>query len=224
MARSVRFLSLFSIVTISLALARTGFGAEMPLAKPALSSEVSLEEALAARRSVRDFSGEALSVKAVAQLMWAAQGITGEGGKRTAPSAGALYPLSVYLVAGNVKGLSKGVYRYQPRGHSLVKVKGADWRAKLASAAGGQEWIKIAPASIVIAVNYHRMDLYHPRGRMYADMEQGHAAQNLLLQAAALGLGAVPVGAVKEGALSKLLDLPSEFSAEYIIPVGHPKR
>jgi SagB-type dehydrogenase family enzyme len=131
--------------------------------------------------------------------------------------------LVVYLVAGRVEGLSPGVYRYRPKGHSLVKVKGADHRAKLAQAAGGQRFVGDAPAAFVIAVNYDRMDLYHQRGRMYADMEQGHAAQNILLQATALGLAAVPVGAVKEERLAKVLDLPDEFTAEYLIPVGHPK-
>lgn len=197
--------------------------ADRPLTKPTLKGGVSLEEALAARRSVRKFSGKSLEVKEIAQLLWAAQGITSEKGKRTAPSAGALYPLIVYLVAAEVKGLSPGVYRYKPREHALVKIKGADQREKLAQAAGGQRFVSDAPVSFVIAVNYGRMDLYHRRGRMYADMEQGHVAQNILLQATALGLGAVPVGAISEGKLAKVLDLPADFTAEYLIPIGHPK-
>ena len=197
--------------------------AERPLAKPTLKGEVSVEEALAKRRSVRKFSGKSLKVTEIAQLLWAAQGITGEKGKRTSPSAGALYPLSIYLVAGDVEGLSPGIYRYRPRGHAVVKVKGGDLRAKLKEAAGGQRWVGDAPATFVIAVNYDRMDHYHERGKIYANMEQGHAAQNMLLQATALGLGAVPVGAVSTGRMTKLLDLSSEFTAEYLIPIGHPK-
>ena len=204
-------------------LSSTASSADRPLAKPTLKGEVSIEEALARRRSVRKFSDKSLKVKEIAQLLWAAQGITSDKGKRTAPSAGALYPLSVYLVAGNVEGLSPGVYRYRPKGHAIVKVKGADQRAKLKKAAGGQHWVGDAPATFVIAVNYGRMDRYHQRGKMYADMEQGHAVQNILLQATALGLGAVPVGAVNEAGLSKVLDLPAEFTAEYLVSVGHPK-
>lgn len=197
--------------------------ADMPLAKPTLKGRVSLEEVLASRRSVREFSKEPLDVREVAQLFWAAQGVTGQEGKRTAPSAGALYPLSIFLVAGKVDGLSPGVYRYKPKDHAVVKIKGADWRDKLMQAAGGQRWVGAAPATFVIAVNYERMNRYHERGKMYADMEQGHAVQNILLQAAALGLGAVPVGAVSEEKLAKVLDLPADITAEYLIPVGHPK-
>jgi SagB-type dehydrogenase family enzyme len=204
-------------------LSQTASSADRPLAKPTLKGEVSVEEALARRRSVREFSDKSINVKEVAQLFWAAQGITSEKGKRTAPSAGALYPLSVYLVAGDVDGLSRGVYRYRPKGHAVVKVKGADQRAKLAEAAGGQRFVGDAPATFVIAVNYDRMGKYNRRGKMYADMEQGHAVQNILLQATALGLGAVPVGAISEEKLAKVLDLPAELTAEYLIPVGHPK-
>ncbi len=204
-------------------LSSTASFADMLLAKPTLKGEVSIEEALARRRSVRKFSDKSLKVKEIAQLLWAAQGITSDKGKRTAPSAGALYPLSIYLVAGDVDGLSPGVYRYRPKAHAIVKIKGADQRAKLTRAAGGQRWVGDAPATIVIAVNYGRMDHYHQRGKMYADMEQGHAAQNILLQATALGLGAVPVGAVSEAGLAKVLDLPAEFTAEYLVSVGHPK-
>jgi SagB-type dehydrogenase family enzyme len=204
-------------------LSQTASSAERPLAKPTLKGEVSVEEALASRRSVREFSNKPLKVAEIAQLLWAAQGITGDKGKRTAPSAGALYPLSIYLVAGDVEGLSPGVYRYRPRGHAIVKVKGADQRARLKEAAGGQRWVGDAPATVVIAVNYDRTDLYHQRGKMYADIEQGHAAQNILLQATALGLGAVPVGAVNDGKLAKALDLSAEFTAGYLISIGHPK-
>jgi SagB-type dehydrogenase family enzyme len=201
----------------------TGFGADAVLSKPAVEGGMSLAQALASRRSVRAFRAESLTVQDVAKLLWAAQGITGTDGKRTAPSAGALYPLMVYVVAGKVKGLSPGVYRYKPDAHEIVKVKGADQRARLAAAAGGQRSVLEAPASFVIAVNYHRMDLYDRKGKMFADMEQGHAAQNLLLEAVALGLGAVPVGAADEIKAGKVLDLPGDFTAAYIIPVGHPK-
>jgi SagB-type dehydrogenase family enzyme len=199
-----------------------GFCASRKLAKPAIKGSISLEEALAKRKSVRSFLDKPLDIKQIAQLVWAAQGVTHDEGKRTAPSAGALYPLMMYVVAGDVNGLSQGVYRYNPEQHALTKVKGGDQRASLAKAARGQQSVASAPASFVVAVNYERMARYEKRGKMFADIEQGHAVQNLLLQAVSLGLGAVPVGAVSEGDVDKLLDLPSEFSAGYIIPVGFP--
>jgi len=104
-----------------------------------------------------------------------------------------------------------------------VKNKGADHREALARACGGQRWVGKAPVSFVFAVNYGRMALYHERGRMFADMEMGHSAQNLLLQAAALGLGAVPVGSLRGGDARKILDLPEELAAQYVVPVGVPK-
>lgn len=198
-------------------------GAEVALSKPAVTGRMSLEEALASRRSTREFTSEPVNAKDIAQLFWAAQGVIGSRGKRTAPSAGALYPLSLFLVAGNVKGLSSGVYLYKPGKHEIVKIKGGDLRRKLAAAAGGQRCVVAAPVSFVVAVNYHRMDLYDRNGKRFADMEVGHAAQNLLLEAVALGLGAVPVGIADETKAGKVIDAPGEFSATYIIPVGHPK-
>ena len=158
-----------------------------------------LERAILLRRSVRDYRDEPLSLGDVAQLLWSAQGSTSPRGFRTAPSAGALYPLEVYLVAGRVDGLAPGVFRYRPDGHELLKVFEGDRRAELASAALGQSWVKDAPASIVISAVYEKTTgKYKERGNRYVHMEAGHAAQNVCLQAVALELGSVVVGAFVE--------------------------
>jgi len=112
------------------------------LPEPRLESEVSLEEALLKRRSVREYSNEPLRLVEVAQLLWAAQGITSEWGGRTAPSAGALYPLEVYVAVGNVDGLAPGVYKYRPQTHELVRITDDDVREELALASLGQSWVK----------------------------------------------------------------------------------
>jgi SagB-type dehydrogenase family enzyme len=180
-----------------------------------------LERAILLRRSVRDYRDEPLSLGDVAQLLWSAQGSTSPRGFRTAPSAGALYPLEVYLVAGRVDGLAPGVFRYRPAGHELLKVFEGDRRVELASAALGQSWVKDAPASIVISAVYDRTTgKYRERGIRYVHMEAGHAAQNVCLQAVALELGSVVVGAFVDSDVKKVLHMPESEDPLAIIPVG----
>jgi len=190
------------------------------LPPPRQHSEVALEEALAKRRSIRAFRPEKLTMEQVGQLLWAAQGITAPSeGLRTAPSAGALYPLEMYVV------LPTGVYHYEPGGHQMRRINAADLRSELSRAALSQESVQEAPATFVIAgVETRTTQKYRERGRRYVDMEVGHAAQNLLLQAAALGLGGVPVGAYDDAQVEKVLQLPVEQKALYLIPVGKPAR
>jgi len=196
-------------------------GVSLPL--PAAGA-MSLEEALANRRSVREFVPGALTLDEVARLVWSAQGATGPG-HRTAPSAGATYPLEVYLVAGDVKNLSAGVYRYLPGQHRLESVTNGDIRAPLAAAAVQQKWISDAAMVVVIAAVYERTAArYGKRGERYVHMEAGHAAQNLLLEATALGLGATPVGAFHDAEVARLLRLPSGETPLYLIPVGRKSR
>jgi nitroreductase len=130
--------------------------AVIKLPKPREDSKTSVESALRHRRATREFRNTPLTLAEVSQLLWAAQGITSPEGKRTAPSAGALYPLEVFVVAGNVEGLSAGVYRYRPKEHDLSRVTDGDKRVKLASAAKEQTWLKGAPAIIVITGVYER--------------------------------------------------------------------
>jgi SagB-type dehydrogenase family enzyme len=181
----------------------------------------SVEEALAERRSLREYKPGPISLAELGQLLWAAQGITGDGELKTAPSAGALYPLEVYAVVGNVKGLPEGVYRYRPQTHALESVMQADVRSRLAAAALNQAWIEKAPLVIAIAAVYDRTTKkYGDRGVRYVHMEVGHAAENVYLQAGALGLGTVMVGAFDDTRVRKTLNLPKEEQPLCLMPVG----
>jgi SagB-type dehydrogenase family enzyme len=193
----------------------------VPLPEPNYDSDVSLEKSLLERRSVRNYTGEPLTLEEVSQLLWAAQGITDPAGFRTAPSAGGLYPLELYTVAGNVKDLDAGVYRYVPQGHELVKVLDGDIRKELSDAVLGQEWVREGAAVFVFTAVYERTtQKYGERGIRYVHMEVGHAAQNLCLQATALKLGPVTVGAFEDDKVSRLLNLPDDQAPLYVIPVG----
>lgn len=200
---------------------RIELGERIPLPSPRTVSETTVEEALAQRRSVRVYSAANLSLLDVAQLLWAAQGITAPGGGRTAPSAGALYPLELYLVVGAVDGLATGVYRYRPEKHELEKVKAGDARAALAAAALGQECVEDAAIDLVFAGVYERTtEKYGDRGIQYVHLEAGHAAQNVYLQAEALELGTVVIGAFEESEVRCVLDLQEQSTPLYIMPVG----
>lgn len=183
--------------------------------------EVSLEETLLQRRSVREYADAPLTMQEVSQLLWAAQGITAEWGGRTAPSAGALYPLEVYLVVGRVEGLAPGVYKYRPAKHELSGVKDGDVRGELAEAAVGQSCVRDGAVDIVIGAVYQRTTgKYDERGITYVHIEVGHAAQNVCLQATALGLGAVTVGAFYDDRVKEIAGMEDEEVPLYIIPVG----
>ena len=197
-------------------------GREIPLPPPAVDSDISVEEAIRARRSAREFAGRQIGLEAVGQLLWAAQGLTSSGGGRAAPSAGALYPLEVYLVAGEVTGLDAGVYRYRPGGHRLALHRQGDHRKRLARSALRQRWVADAPAVLVVAAVFERTRRkYGGRGERYVHMEVGHAAQNVYLQAQSLGLGTVMVGAFHDRELRRVLDLPDDESPLALMPVGH---
>jgi len=194
----------------------------MKLPAPRYESGISVEKALHERRSVREYTKEPLTLDQVSQLLWSAQGITHPDGLRTSPSAGALYPLEAYLVAGNVRGLSPGLYHYRPATHDLERWSENDLREGLFRAASQQEAVRDAGAVLVLTVIHERITgKYGERGERYADFEIGHAAQNVLLQAVALGLGAVPVGAFNDASVQKLLGLPEAEFPRYLIPVGN---
>ncbi|MFP4366227.1 MAG: SagB/ThcOx family dehydrogenase [Bacteroidales bacterium] len=194
------------------------------LPDPDLKGEVSTEEALSERRSVRSYQDEPLELKWVGQLLWAAQGITLESrGFRTAPSAGATYPLEVYVAAGRVDGLQPGLYKYIPGEHSLINVADGDIRNELASAALGQDHVRSAPAVFIMAADYDRTaGRYGERAPRYVHMEVGHASQNICLQAITYGLGTVIVGAFNDDQLKSVLGLPDNEDPLNLIPVGKP--
>lgn len=200
--------------------------AVFPLPAPSTRGGISLEEAIQSRHSVRSFSPRPLTLPEVSQLLWAAGGKTVDGvtgPTRSYPSAGGIYPLSIFLAAGAVSGLDPGIYSYDWTGHSLHPVRSGDQRPPLARAAFGQASVGRAPAVIVIAGHISRTEArYGERGETrYVPMDAGHSGQNVSLQAQALGLGSVIVGAFQDGAVKEVLGL-EEGTPFYLIPVGHP--
>lgn len=191
------------------------------LPEPRYDSTVSLEQSLLARRSVREYSGEPLTLEEVSQLLWAAQGITDARGYRTAPSAGGLYPLEMYIVVSNVEDLPPGIYHYLPAGHELELIAEGDFREELTEAALSQSWVREGAMSIVITAIYERTTgKYGERGIRYVHIEVGHATQNICLQAAAMGLGLVTIGAFHDEDVAELLGRPADENPLYVIPVG----
>jgi len=194
------------------------------LPQPSFKGPVSVEEALQKRRTSRSFASRSLELAQVSQLLWATQGITDPRGLRTAPSAGATYPLEIYLVAGDrsVSGLAPGVYRYRPADHALELTLKGDQRSRVARACLNQSWMATAPVMAVLAAEFSRCTRrYGQRGIMYTHMEIGHAGENLFLQAEALGLGAGIVGAFEDQNLHKALGLPQEHVPLLVMPVGY---
>lgn len=194
------------------------------LPQPVTRGKISVEEAIKRRRSLRDFGDKALSLNQISQILWSAQGVTEEGGyKRAAPSAGALYPLEIYLVVGNVEELDAGVYHYNPVDHSLGLILEGNHQVVLAEACLGQMFIADAPISIVITAQYERtMSKYGERGIRYVHIEVGHVGQNICLEAVSLGLGTVTIGAFWDEEVSRVLHLPEEHKPLYVLPVGYP--
>jgi SagB-type dehydrogenase family enzyme len=191
------------------------------LPEPMQDSDTSIEEALRKRRSARSYKDRPLILAEISQLLWAAQGITDQRGLRTAPSAGALYPLEMYVVAGNVTDLPNGVYHYRPYRHELVRIIDGDKRNELCKAALGQTSVRNAAAVIVMSAAYERTTVkYGDRGIQYVHMESGHAAQNIFLQAVPLKLGSVVIGAFHDDAVKKVLKMPEREQPLYIMPVG----
>lgn len=192
------------------------------LPKPERTGTMTLEQAIRERRSVREYkAGEGLALDELSQLLWAAQGITSEEGLRTAPSAGATFPIEVYVLAGNVRNLQPGIYHFRPHSHDLVSVVEGDKRQELGRAAIGQEQVPSASAVIVLSAVFERTTgKYFERGRRYVYFEAGHVSQNVLLQAVALGLGAVPVGAFSDSEVKNVMHLRNGEDPLYLIPVG----
>lgn len=189
----------------------------VPLPQPQTRGRVSLEEAIAARRSIREFLPDPLTAEQLSQLLWAMQGVTSRSGQRAAPSAGALYPLETYVVT------AEGCFHYEPARHRLKRRSREDLRPALARAALGQAQVSGAPAVLVVAAVYARTEKKYgaDRGHRYVHIEAGHAAQNALLEAAALGLAAVPVGAFDDDRVRGVLGLGKGETPLYLIPVGN---
>ena len=196
------------------------------LPEPVTEGGMAVSEAIRRRRSRRHFTEAPVSVEHVGQLLWAAQGITGKGRrKRAAPSAGATYPMALFVATGprTAGGMAAGVYHYVPGDHALEPVFAGDVRAQAAEAALGQDFIEAAPLTILMAADYaHTARRYGDRATRYVDMEAGHISQNIYLQAEALGLGTVAVGAFRDEAVSEVFRLPADLSPLYLMPIGYP--
>jgi len=193
---------------------------EILLPQPQRKGEVSLEEALQKRRSVREYKNESLTLEDIAQILWSAQGIT-EGTHRTVPSAGALYPIEIYLVVKKVEGVAEGVYHYNPESHKLVLNVAGDFNRSVAEIAANQEWIENSAAILLISADFQRTtEKYGERGKQYVWMEAGHSAQNVYLQTISLGLGTVSVGAFSDHSVQKILNLPENIQPLVIMPIG----
>lgn len=190
------------------------------LPEPKIMGKMSVEESIFRRRSERSFLPQELTMEQISQLLWAAQGITDKTwGFRAAPSAGALYPLTIYIAK------KDGIFRYLPDGHKLLQISEEDKRPSLMRASLGQTAIGEAPLVIIIAGNFRITEVkYGQRAYRYVNMEVGHVAENIHLQAVALGLASVPIGAFWDDVIAKTLELPETQDPYYIIPIGYLKR
>lgn len=190
----------------------------MPLSSPRRSPGIGLDGALDRRRSIRSFTDEPLDEGTIAHLLWAAQGVTASWGGRTAPSAGALYPIEISLATGE-----GGLRRYVPDEGRTVLLTSEDRRPDIAKATGGQDAALHAPALFVISgIVARTAEKYGDRAERYVQMEAGHICQNMLLEVAALGLGAVPLGSFSDDGIRTALGVGDEELPLYVVPVGHP--
>lgn len=181
---------------------------------------VSLVRTMRSRRSIREFGDGDLTWAQIGQLAWAVQGTTDLAlPLRTAPSAGALFPLEIDVAT------RTGIFRYQPESHAVLRRSAADVLPELVHAAYGQSWLTSASCIFVVAALVHRIEpTYGIRAERYVNLEAGHAAQNLLLMATGLGLGATPVGAFNDAEVARVVGLDPQEQPIYLIPVGWPAR
>lgn len=198
--------------------------ASVELPKPALDNPLTLEQALASRRSVRTLVPDPLTQDQVGRLLWAAQGVTDEKGHRTAPSARGTYLLDSWLVAENVTGLAPGLYRYEPAGHRLALVRAGTLRDDFVSRAANQAWIRSAPAIVVLTGAPARGASMGDRAAQFTHVEAGLAAQGFFLEAVALGLGSTYVGGFDPAGAASFLGLGAGEIVEAVLPVGRPAR
>ncbi len=214
------------ILTLALTACGAAVAQNVELPPPRTDGDTSLEKAVHRRQSIREFSDTALERDDIGQLLWSAAGRTVDGVSgptRAAASAGGLYPIRAYIVVGNAEDIEPGVYRYRWRSHELGRVETGDVRRQLRLAALGQGAVGRAPCIVVLAADYEvTRQRYGERGvERYVHMDAGHAAQNVILQAEALGLGATPIGAFTDAAVKRVLDI--DLEPMYLIPVGHPR-
>lgn len=213
-------IALVSVIwSLSASAAETSEPAVISLPEPLKQSDTSLEEALWQRRSVRSFTDRVPDWQQVGQLLWAAQGINrAENQHRTSPSAGALYPIEMYVV------LPQGFYHYDPAKHAAVELSKDDMRKALMESGTTQDTIQQSPCVFIICAVVERTEArFKERAMRYVLQETGHTAQNILLQLVSLGMGGVPIGGLEDETVQKVLELPADHRPLYIIAAGFPK-
>lgn len=212
-------MNIIGLITMMVASQSINYNDIIRLPQPDVKGDTSLVENLAERRSAREFTSKRLSIQQIGRLLWAAQGITDKRrGLRSAPSAGALYPLEIYVV------LDAGIYHYNPYQHELKQIVAGDRRRELQRAALGQESVGSAPAVFVFTAIYERTAVkYGERATRYVHIETGHACQNLLLQATALGLSGVPIGAFYDERVADVVKPANKATPLYLVPIGYPR-
>lgn len=195
------------------------------LPEPKYSSNTPIEESILKRRSVRNFLGKSITLEDFSQLLWSAQGITDkQKGRRTAPSAGALYSLEIYITAGNITGLEQGIYKYKPQVNELVKIAEGDFRMELSKYSAQPSAIQTAPVTLVFSAVYNRTSVkYGSRAERYVHIETGHASQNVCLQVISLGLSTVTIGAFQDEQVKRTMNMQENEEPLYIMPVGYGK-
>jgi SagB-type dehydrogenase family enzyme len=194
------------------------------LPPPVTKGGMPLAEALQIRRTVRHFATRPLGPEQLSQLLWEAYGVTDPQGHRTSPSAGATYPLDLYLVVGEwgVTNLPAGIYHYEIAAHALMPLVRGDFHPLVARACLHQAWMAEAPVMVVITGEYRRCTArYGQRGIRYTHIEAGNVSQDLFLAAESLGLGAGIVGAFEDQALAQALKLPPTHEPLLVMPMGY---
>lgn len=189
------------------------------LLQPAKKGGISVEEAILKRRSIRRYSKKPLNLREISQILWSAYGVTSSRGYRAAPSAGATYPMEIYILVINAEDIEPGLYRYNYENHSINFCKNIESFKPFVSAALGQDFVYEASINIIITAEFSRTtSIYGNRGNRYVWMEAGHIAENISLQAESLGLGTVVIGAFYDDELKKFLNIKEEPLC--IMPVG----
>ncbi|MEM3926650.1 MAG: SagB/ThcOx family dehydrogenase [Desulfurococcaceae archaeon] len=188
---------------------------------PEVDKSTPLFQLLTRRKSIRRYKDKPLGLNELSRILWATYGFV--NGRRTAPSAGAIYPIEIYVVVKNVVDLKPGIYKYIEKNHELELVKEGDYSRKLANACLGQGCVLMAPLNIVITAMPEKViKWYGERGYRYIYMEAGHIGQNIYLVATEMNLGTVAVGAFNDDAVREVIGLGREYMVLYIFPIGIP--
>lgn len=189
---------------------------------PVPDKSTPLFQLLLKRKSVRRFKKEPLKLEEVSKILWATYGLVDKK-RRVVPSAGATYPVEVFMLARDIEGLRPGIYRYIEQEQSLVMVKEGDYSRDLARACLDQSWVEQAPVNVIVVAQYRKTtNWYGERGLRYIYMEAGHIGQNIYLAATEAGLGTVAIGAFYDEEVAELLGLGKEYLVLYIFPLGKP--